>query len=198
MRILLLLAVLFIPWMVCAPPADAPPLWTPITEACGPPEAMYCTSAGLVAPARSGPGSLAATVRITPAADGRFWAGVALNGDVAGDHHYAQAAITHRILPYRVPYAATEGPAAVILADGADRCCQIFGPVDTTQPHQLRVEYDGVDTASICVDGTCATVQITLDTYQPELLCVGVDPGEPGSNPVGCMFTEVTLNADHD
>lgn len=193
MRAVLLALLLFVPWLACAPPADAPPLWTPITEACGPPEAMRCTSAGLVAPARSGPGSLAATVRITPAADGRFWAGVALNGDVAGDHRYAQAAITHRILPYRAPYAAPSGPAAVILADGADRCCEIFGPADPAQPHQLRVEYDGVGAATICVDEACATVHITLDTYQPELLCVGVDPGEGGQNTVACSFTEIAF-----
>lgn len=54
MRTVLLTLLLFVPWLACAPPADAPPLWTPITEACGPPEAMRCTSAGLVAPARIG------------------------------------------------------------------------------------------------------------------------------------------------
>lgn len=60
MRAVLLALLLFVPWLACAPAADAPPLWTPITEACGPPEAMRCTSAGLVAPARSGPGGTGA------------------------------------------------------------------------------------------------------------------------------------------
>lgn len=193
MRALLLLVV-FVPWLTCAPPASAPPLWEPYSEHCADirPDAvvMHCTSGAVLGPWQDAESAaLAATVQATPAADGRFWAAVALNADPDADDRYASAAIEHGIIPY-----TDDAPGAahgVILATPADHCCGRLLPIDPAQPHRLSVAYaDGV--ATMCVDDVCDTVRIDLGArVRPELLCVGVDPGEPGSNPVGCAFTEI-------
>ena len=131
----------------------------------------------------------AATVRATPAADGRVWAALALNHDPDADDRYASAAIEHRIIPY-----TDDAPGAahgVLLATPADRCCGRLLAVDLAQPHRLRVAYaDGV--ATMCVDDVCDTAHIDLGArVRPELLCVAVDPGEPGGGQATCTFTEV-------
>lgn len=164
-------------------------LWTPYGESCGQPAAMRCTSAGLVSEPQSGAISVRATVRVGPADDGRFWAGLALNADLHADNRYAQAAITQGIAPYWDQQAS-----GVTLADGADRCCTVLGSIDPAQPHSLSVAYDGRGRATMCVDGVCDTVKIDLGaSYVVELLCVGVDPGESGSNPVDCAYTDIAI-----
>lgn len=166
--------------------------WLPYGETCGIPDAMRCTSGAVLAEAQSGAVVVSADVLVQPAADGRFWAGLALNGDVAADNLYVQSAVEHGIAPYD---ALTSEPSAVLLADGADHCCRIFGTIDPAVPHHLSVSYDGKSSATACVDGACERVKIALGTYQVELLCVGVNPGESGSNPVGCSFTNLQITA---
>lgn len=189
MRALLLL---FIPLLFCAPP---PPAWEPYSERCADvrPDAVVvlrCTSGAVLGPWQPAEGAtLAATVQVTPAADGRFWAAVALNADPDADDRYASAAIEHGIIPY-----TDDAPGAahgVILATPADHCCGRLLPIDPAQPHRLSVAYaDGV--ATMCVDAVCAVSHVDLGAQvRPELLCVAVDPGEPGGNPVACAFTEI-------
>lgn len=168
--------------------------WTHTSEPCGEPSQLYCTSGGMIGAPLHGAAELRAIIAVTPAADGRFWAGIALNGDVAGDDLYAQAAIVNNIIPYREPYAPTDGPAGVILANGADHCCTILKHgLDASQPHTLTVSYDGAGLATMCVDGLCDTVHINLGaSYVPELQCGGRERGE-GLNPVGCSFTDIQI-----
>ena len=186
MRALLLL---FIPLLFCAPPA-----WEPYSERCADvqPDAVVlrCTSGAVLGPWQPAEGAqLAAIVRVDPAADGRFWAAVALNADPDADDRYTSAAIEHGIIPY-----TDDAPGAahgVILATPADHCCGRLLPIDPAQLHRLSVAYaDGV--ATMCVDAACETARIDLGArVRPERLCVAVDPGEPGGNPVDCAFTEI-------
>lgn len=93
----------------------------------------------------------------------------------------------------RIWQAAQQGPAAVMLANGADHCCAILGSIDPAQAHRLSIDYDGHSRAVVCVDSWCDTIKIRLDSYVVELLCVGVDPGESGRNDVGCSFTNIEI-----
>ena len=46
----------------------------------------------------------------------------------------------------------------------------------------------------MCVDDVCDTARIDLGTrVRPELLCVAVDPGEPGGGTATCVFTEISI-----
>ena len=186
MRALLLL---FIPLLFCAPPA-----WEPYSERCADvrPDAVVlrCTSGAVLGPWQPAEGAqLAATVQVNPAADGRFWAAVALNADPDADDRYASAAIEHGIVPYTDD--AASAAYGVILATPAGHCCGRLLPIDPAQPHRLSVAYAG-GVATMCVDAVCDTVHIDLGPQvRPELLCVAVDPGEPGGNPAGCVFTEI-------
>lgn len=137
---------------------------------------MRCQSTGLVSNREyTGRLRVSVQVRVTPADDGRFWAGLALNGDVAADDLYAQAAITQGI----APYWTTLEPWGVQLSTPADRCCDWLTPVDLAEWHTLTVDYDGRGRATISVNGHTVPVAIDLGTaYRVELLCVAVDPGE--------------------
>lgn len=168
--------------------------WLPYGEVCGDPAAMRCTSGALLSDVRSGAIVVSADVRVDPAPDGRFWAGLALNASPQADDHYISAAIEHNIMPYAPGVVDTDGPAAVLLADGADHCCAVLGPADPAQVHHLSVSYDGSSGAVACVDGACEPVAISLDRYQIELVCAGVSPGEPGQNDVGCAFSNIAIS----
>ncbi|MFK5165310.1 hypothetical protein, partial [Propionibacterium freudenreichii] len=81
-----------------------PPAWEPYSERCADvqPDAVVlrCTSGAALGPWQPAEGAtLAATVQVDPAADGRFWAAVALNADPDADDRYASAAIEHGIVP---------------------------------------------------------------------------------------------------
>lgn len=155
---------------------------------------MRCQSTGLVLNREyTGRLRVSAQVRVTPADDGRFWAGLALNGDVAGDDLYAQAALTQGI----APYWTTDSPWGVQLSTPADRCCDWLVPVDLAEWHTLTVEYDGRGHATIGVDGHTVPVAINLGAaYRIELLCVAVDPGEsvPGAQAT-CEWRDLTVAA---
>ena len=186
MRALLLL---FIPLLFCAPPA-----WEPYSERCADvrPDAVVlrCTSGAVLGPWQPAEGAqLAATVQRSTTADGRFWAAVALNADPDADDRYASAAIEHGIVPYTDD--AASAAYGVILATPAGHCCGRLLPIDPAQPHRLSVAYAG-GVATMCVDAVCDTVHIDLGPQvRPELLCVAVDPGEPGGTPTSCVFTEI-------
>lgn len=194
----LLLTLLFLPWLTCAPPADAPPVWEPYSQHCATIAsdsiALRCTSGAVLGPWQSADGAqLASTVQASPAADGRVWAAVALNANPDSDDRYASAAIEHRIIPY-----TDDSPGAaygVILATPADHCCVRLLPIDLTVPHRLSVTYsDGI--ATMCVDDTCDTARINLGPHvRPELLCVAVDPGESGGGTAECLFTDIVLTS---
>lgn len=194
MRAVLLTLLLFLPWLACAPPADAPPLWEPYSQDCADVQVdavvLRCTSGAVLGPWRAaGAAELAATVQASPAADGRVWAAVALNADPDADDRYASAAIEHRIIPYTDDAAGAA--YGVMLATPADHCCGRLLMVDLAQPHRLSVAYaDGV--ATMCVDGVCDTARIDLGPrVRPELLCVAVDPGEPGGDTAVCRFGNI-------
>lgn len=188
-----LLTLLFLPWLSCAPPADPPPMWQPYSEHCATiaadAVAMRCTSGAVLGPWQDAEGAqLAATVQVSPAADGRFWAAVALNAAPAADDRYASAAIEHQIIPYTDDQGDAYG---VILATPADHCCLRLLPIDLAVAHRLSVAYAG-GIAVMCVDGVCDTARIDLGPrVRPELLCVAVDPGEPGGGAADCVFTEI-------
>ncbi len=153
---------------------------------------MVCTSAGLISTTYSGNIRVSADVTLKAADDGRGWAGIALNGDVVSDNVYVQAAISDNILPFRAPYMDLEGFHGVILADGAEHCCKDLGSVRIDRSHHIQISYSD-SYAVACVDNVCDAVGITLNPYVIELLCVGVDPGESGSNPVQCSFTNIEV-----
>lgn len=187
MRALLLL--LFLPWLACAPAA-----WEPYSERCADVRSdavvLRCTSGAVLGPWQPAEGAtLAATVQATPAADGRLWAAIALNADPDADDRYISAAIEHGIVPY-----TDDAPGAahgVILATPADHCCGRLLAVDLAQPHRLRVAY-AAGVATMCVDAACETARIDLGArVRPELLCVAIDPGEPGGTPATCTMTEI-------
>jgi hypothetical protein len=170
---------LFIPLVVMTA------LWGPVTERCSTFHEdsimMRCESGGLVSLVEySGPIHVSARVHVKPAADGRFWAGLALNSDVPNDDQYTQAALTQGI----APYWTTLEPWGVQLSTPADRCCDWLVPVDLSEPHVLTVDYDGKGNSIISVDGHAVMVAVDLGrSYVIELLCVAVDPGEskPGA-----------------
>jgi len=89
--------------------------------------------------------------------------------------------------------ASGEGGAAygAILATPADHCCLRLLMVDLAVSHRLSVAYaDGV--ATMCVDGVCDAARIDLGPrVRPELLCVAVDPGEPGGDTAVCRFGNI-------
>jgi len=164
-------------------------LWVPFGEHCGNPELMRCTSAGLVSQEYIGALVIDADITVTPAQDSRFWAGLALNHNIQADDTYIEAVIEHGIAPYN----DDTSNYGAILATPADHCCNRLSVIDTTIQHHLHIEYNN-PRGIICVDDKCDTVTIDLGTtYQVELLCVGVNPGESGSNIVGCSFTNIII-----
>ena len=153
---------------------------------------MECQSGGYY-----GPGMdlergvrISADVLVTPAADGRFWATVALNADIPADDRYTSAGIQQGIAPY---WGDTQ-PYAVQLSTPADTCCERLKPIDVGEWHHIEVAYSA-GRATLTVDGTQRTVAVDLgDTAHPELLCVAVDPGEskPG-NHAGCEWRNLAI-----
>lgn len=190
------LTLLFLPWLACAPPADAPPVWEPYSQPCADVQVdavvLRCTSGAVLGPWRAADGAqLAATVQASPAADGRVWAAVALNADPDADDRYVSAAVEHGIAPYTDD--AADAAYGIMLATPADHCCGRLLMIDLAQPHRLSVAYAG-GVATMCVDDVCDTARIDLGTrVRPELLCVAVDPGEPGGGTATCVFTEITI-----
>lgn len=188
------LTLLFLPWLACAPAADAPPVWEPYSQHCATIAAdaivLRCTSGAVLGPWQAAEGAqLAATVQATPAADGRVWAAVALNADPDADDRYVSAAVEHGIVPYTDD--APGDAYGVILATPADHCCLRLLPLDLAVAHRLSVAYAG-GVATMCVDAVCDTARIDLGVrVRPELLCVAVDPGESGGGTATCAFTEI-------
>ena len=159
---------------------------------------MRCQSTGLVSNQEySGRTSVSVRVRVTPAEDGRFWAGLALNSDVPADNWYTQAAMTHGI----APFWDSPGPYAVTLSDGGgkDHCCDWMGAVDIAEWHTLTVDYDGKGKAVLRVDGYEATTRIDLGSaFRVELLCVAVDPGESRLGAYAtCEWRDLTYHNGH-
>lgn len=183
------LLLLFVPWLVCAP------LWEPYSQDCADVQVdavvMHCTSGAVLGPWQDADGAqIAATVQTSPGADGRVWAALALNADPDADDRYVSAAIEHGIAPYTDD--APEAAYGVMLATPADHCCGRLLMVDLAVPHRLSVAYAG-GVATMCVDGVCDTARIDLGPrVRAELLCVAVDPGEPGGDTAACVFTEIT------
>ena len=174
-------------------------LWRPTPgTTCGvEPERMEgCTSSALVSRrSYSGPLRVSVLARSNPAADGRFFAGVALTEDEIRDLLYAEAAITYGIEPFVSEAEQALHPSGVLLASGSDRCCQVLtGRIDPAQTHTLVVDYDGSSSAEICVDGHCSSVAIDLGpTFYIEFVCAGVSVNTPGQNPVDCFFTDLEV-----
>lgn len=167
--------------------------WQPVTQQCSRIDAdvlrMHCTSAGLASVRRYDlTGGLDVSVEVQASALGRYWAGLALNADVAADNRYAEAAITRGI----TPFDDLAAPSGVMLADSASTCCVDLGPVDAGW-HTLRVQYRN-GRAVVSVDGTAARTRIDLGAdAQIELLCVAVNPGESGGDTADCQFRNLRI-----
>lgn len=179
--------MVFIPYILAAS------FWSAYGERCAtiaPDQvAMHCTSAALLGPTQAGPGWLSAEVWMQPAADGAGYAAIVLNGDVTADNRYASAAIAQRL----DPFTHLLDPWGVLLAQMPD---YTVGYELTPAPagwHQLSVAYDGQGAAEACVDGACERVAVDFGTYQPSLLCAGVSPNTPGTNPATCLFRNVVM-----
>jgi len=157
--------------------------WTalePCVEQRGTAIVMECESGGYYGPpmdVRSGV-HIEVDVQATPAADGRFWCGLALNHDVAADNRYAEVAIEQGI----APYWDDDRAYGVQLSTPADRCCDRLLPVEDGW-HHLSIAYRP-GRAEYQIDGVSASVAVNLGaTASVELLAVAVDPGEskPGN-----------------
>jgi len=160
-------------------------LWQPYGEACGQPSEMRCTSAAHISAPRSGAGWLEADVWLESAADGRGFASVAINGDLAADNRYGSAALAQGIAPF-------EGMAGGFLLAQMPEYANAYSLTPHAQGwHRLRVEYDGVSLIRACVDSVCEVARVVMDVWRYELVCAGVNPGESGHNPALCRFENV-------
>lgn len=168
-------------------------LWSPLGWRCaeiGPVITMRCTASALLGPAMRGPATFSADVRAAPAADGRVWASLALNGDVERDNRYASVGITAGIDPFRY----LSNLWGVLLVEQPTHAnAYELAPVGDGW-HRLRVEYDGQGLIKACVDGVCEQAAIELTEVQPELICMGVDKMEPGENVATCEFRGVRVD----
>ena len=132
---------------------------------------------------------LAVDVRMTPAADSRGWAGLALNADIKADDRYAEVAIERGIAPY---WGDTQA-YGVHLSTPADRCCDRMIEAGDGW-HHLEIVYQA-GRADYAIDGVRASVAIDLGpAASVELLCVATDPGEskPG-NRATCEFAGLVI-----
>lgn len=162
-------------------------LWASWGQPCGQPSEMRCTSGAHVSVARSGAGWLEADVWMEPAADGRGFASVAMNGDLAADNRYGSAALAQGIAPF-------EGMAGGFLLAQMPEYANGFQLGSVAQGwHRLRVEYDGHSLIRACVDGVCEVARVVMGVWRYELICVGVNPGESGHNPALCRFANVRI-----
>lgn len=160
-------------------------LWAAWGFPCGQPAEMRCTSGAHVSAERSGAGWIEADVWMESAPDGRGFASVAINGDLAADNRYGSAAIAADIAPF-------EGMAGGFLLAQMPDYANGFRLGSVAQGwHRLRVEYDGRDLIRACVDGVCELARVVMGVWRYELVCVGVNPGESGHNPALCRFTNV-------
>jgi hypothetical protein len=160
--------------------------WQSITQQCstiqGDVLVMECQSAGLVSNQRY-TGAIHVSVEVLAGPIGtteRYWAGLALNSNVAADNQYAQIALSRGIEPFN----DLSTPSAVLLSTtGKSSCCQVVQPVDPAVWHTLTLDYTS-GRATYTVDGVARTVKVNLGhSSQVELLCVAVNPGEsmPGA-----------------
>lgn len=152
---------------------------------------MHCESGGYYGPAMELERGVRVSVdvRATAAADGRFWAGLALNSDIRADDRYAEVAIERRIAPYWDDARAY----GVHLSTPADQCCDRMLEAHDGW-HHLEIVYQA-GRADYTIDGTRRSVGIDLGAAASvELLCVAVDPGEskPGSRAT-CEFRELVV-----
>lgn len=162
-------------------------LWATWGEACGQPAEMRCTSGAHISAERSGAGWLQTDAWLEPAADGRGFASVAINGDLAADNRYGSAALAQGIAPF-------EGMAGGFLLAQMPEYANAYSLIPHAPGwHRLRVEYDGVSLIRACVDGVCEVARVVMDAWRYELVCVGVNPGESGHNPALCRFANVRI-----
>lgn len=135
-----------------------------------------------------GPGRISADVWLEPS-NGRGWASVALNGDVAADNRYASAGIAQGIEPFE----HLGEPWGVLLAQMpayANAYTLTRAPLGW---HRLTVAYDGKGEAVACVDGVCERTRVELGEYRPELICAGNSPSTPGRNEAFCSFRNISI-----
>lgn len=170
---------LFLALLLTAPVWDLT-AWAPVTQQCstisGDVLTMECQSAGLASNQRyTGAVHISVEVQAGPiGTTSNYWAGLALNSNVASDDSYAEVALTQGIAPFE----GLETPSAVLLSTtGKSNCCQVVGRIDPVLWHTLTIDYSA-GKATYTVDGTARAVRVKLGTsYQVELLCVAVDPG---------------------
>ena len=187
--------VFVIIWIaMCTAPRQLPAMYW-VGTPCGTLESMTCTSSAMYTELYTGTHSIQATVHMDEAQDHRGWIGIALNADIARDNHYIQAAITDNIIPFKPGAMDLDGFHGVMLADGADICCVDLGYITIAQDHTIRIEYNAeTHIGTICIDYVCTEVESDLTKgYVFEFLCVGVDPGESGSNSVTCSFRDIVI-----
>lgn len=162
-------------------------LWAAWGFPCGQPTEMRCTSGAHVSAERSGAGWIEADVWMESAPDGRGFASVAINGDLAADNRYGSAAIAADIAPF-------EGMAGGFLLAQMPEYANAYSLIPHAPGwHRLRVEYDGVSLIRACVDGVCEVARVVMDVWRYELICVGVNPGEAGRNAALCRFANVRI-----
>jgi len=174
---------LFLPLFVIA---ALLPGWQHVGGACsadtGAAIVQACESGGYYGPPidLAGGVHVEADVLATPAADGRFWAGMALNADIAADNRYAEVAIEQGIAPF---WGDMQPYGVQLTTTWGDDCCERLTPIDVGAWHHLSIDY-APGQAIYIIDGVQRAARIDLGPRASvELLCVAVDPGEsrPGN-----------------
>lgn len=155
---------------------------------------MQCESGGLYRVQSidtTRPIAIEALVRGEPIVGDRFWAGIALNSDLAGDTHYAELAIERGIAPYDYD---SHIHIVQLTSSGNPMTQALNNEPQAGLWHHLRIEYQPCR-ATYIVDGVKqAESRVCLNPNAVvELLCVAVNPGESGAGRARCQFSDLKI-----